>query len=151
MVAVAAIGIWPAVIPDRPLLEGVAQAPAPFRYVEELHVPVQRLITSLLAAIDGTPVLVVFLRMPVARLESKVLLMPLTVVAPPVDVLVASPVRALNVPLPPDTVQADPSRQVTPLMIVKLACCACADGKRASKAPRGRSQNFLMRIVRKMD
>jgi hypothetical protein len=50
---------------------------------------------------DGTPVLVVLNRKPVANPESRVPLSPTTVVAPPVDVLVASPVRAVNVPLPP--------------------------------------------------
>jgi len=56
------------------------------------------------AAIDGTPVLVVFLSIPVAKLESSVLLIPITVVAPPVDVLVASPVSVVKVPDPPHDV-----------------------------------------------
>ena len=54
----------------------------------------------MVTAMLGTPVPVVFFKMPVPRPESRVLLMPLTVVAPPVAVLVASPVRAENTPVP---------------------------------------------------
>ena len=53
---------------------------------------------------DGTPVLVVLHSGPVARLERATPLIPTTVVAPPVDVLVASPVRAVNDPDPPTAV-----------------------------------------------
>jgi hypothetical protein len=49
---------------------------------------------------DGTPVPVVFLRMPVASVENKTLFTPLTTVAPPVAVLVASPESAEKTPVP---------------------------------------------------
>jgi len=48
----------------------------------------------------GTPVEVVFFTMPVAKPDSMVPLIPLIVVAPPVAVLLASPVRAVNTPDP---------------------------------------------------
>ena len=54
----------------------------------------------------GTPVVVVLHSGPLARPDSSAPLMPLTVVAPPVDVLTASPESALNVPEPPPK-QAD--------------------------------------------
>jgi hypothetical protein len=58
---------------------------------------------------EGIPVPVVFLSNPVASVESLVPLRPTTVVAPPVAVEVASPVSALNVPLPPPTAVGTPA------------------------------------------
>jgi hypothetical protein len=50
--------------------------------------------------------------MQLERLESSTLLMPCTTVAPPVDVLVASPDRVTKVPEPPPTSAHVPLWQV---------------------------------------
>lgn len=71
-----------------------AHAPSPRRNVLAEQVPLQSAITSALVAIDGTPVIVVFLRIPVVSPDNRVPLIPFTVVARLPAVFVISPVWA---------------------------------------------------------
>lgn len=66
VVAEPAMGINPAVRPEIPLLpEAAAQAPSPRKNVVEEHDPVHRPITSVFAASEMAPVVVVTFTMPV--------------------------------------------------------------------------------------
>jgi hypothetical protein len=84
-----------------PVPAGVEHAPAPLRNVDELHVPVHKEITSLLAASVNAPVRVVFFMMPVPRVARLMLDDPRVIVA------------VFATPLPPLAAESGVLREIT--------------------------------------
>ena len=101
---------------------GNAGVPLRFAAVVALATAVVLIAATSAAAVQstGAPVVVVLHNGPVARPERSTPLIPLTVVAPPVDVLTASPLSAVNVPLPPNAFQvfAGPHQNGAPEVVL---------------------------------